>query len=80
MALFVKTIDIWNLTEDQLKAIQPGQYVKAGPDGPIGRFFGHGASTVVAWSARTPKGKRRAEYLNAYAKLGRETRAKGKAA
>lgn len=79
MAIFVKTVDIWALTDEQISALQPGQYVRAGKDGPVGRFFGKGASTVVAWAARIPAGSRRKEYLSAYARLGREARNKTKA-
>lgn len=78
MALFVKTVDIWALTDEKIAALQPGQYVRAGKDGPVGRFFGKGASTVVAWAARIPTGARRKEYLSAYARIGRETRNKSK--
>lgn len=74
MATFKKTVDIWAMTAEQIAALQPGQWVKAGPDGPSGRFFGHGASTVVAWSRRLPKGKRYFEYLKRYAQFGREAR------
>lgn len=74
MALFTKTVDIWSMTPEQIAQLQPGQYVRAGKDGPVGRFFGQGSSTVVAWSARIPSGKRRKEYLSAYANLGRKAR------
>lgn len=80
MALFTKTVDIWSLSPEEIAKLQPGQYVQAGPQGPKGRFFGHGASTVVAWSARIPAGSRRNGYLAKYAQFGREVRNKGKAA
>lgn len=76
MARFAKTVDIWSLSPEEIAKLQPGQYVTAGPDGTKGRFYGQGASTVVAWSARVPSGKRRAEYLKKYAEFGRETRKK----
>lgn len=80
MAIFVKTLDIWSLTDEQIAALQPGQYVKAGPNGGVGRFYGKGASTVVAWSSRIPSGKRRAEYLAKYIQYGREVRNRAKVA
>lgn len=76
MCKFTKTVDIWALTEEQIKKLQPGQWVKAGPDGTRGRFFGHGASTVVAWEKRLPRGVRYFEYLTRYAAFGREARAR----
>lgn len=78
MAIFVKTVDIWALTDEQIAELQPGQYVRAGKDGPVGRFFGKGASTVVAWAARIPAGSRRKEYLSKYAEFGRQARSKAK--
>lgn len=47
---FQKTIDIWTLSEEQRAALQPGQWVIAGNGGSKGRFYGQGASTVVAWT------------------------------
>jgi hypothetical protein len=49
MARFVPTVDVWTLDETQRAALAIGQWVTAGPDGPKGRFYGQGASTVVAW-------------------------------
>jgi hypothetical protein len=47
---FKKAINIWALTENQIKALQPGQWVTAG--GNLGRFYGvkKSGSVVVAWS------------------------------
>ena len=48
---FTKTIDIWQLTSEERAQLQPGQWVKSGPHGSLGRFYGEGrASTVVAWT------------------------------
>lgn len=80
MALFVKTVDIWSLTDEQVAALQPGQYVTAGPNGVKGRFYGKGASVVVAWATRIPAGKRRAEYLSKYVAYGRTVRNSAKKA
>lgn len=49
MARFRPTLDIWELDETERSQLQPGQWVTAGPDGPRGRFYGEGRSTVVAW-------------------------------
>jgi len=42
-------INIWNLTEQERKALQIGQWVYAGDPSNKGRFYGQGCSTVVAW-------------------------------
>lgn len=49
MAKFKQTVDIWALSSEERQMLQPGQFVTAGPDGPRGRFWGEGRSTVVAW-------------------------------
>lgn len=46
---YVKTFDIWKLDENQRKRIAIGQWVTAGENGPKGRFYGQGRTTVVAW-------------------------------
>lgn len=74
VARFTKTVDIWSLSPEAIATLQPGQWVKAGPAGTKGRFMGQGASTVVAWADRIPRGKRYFEYLRRYAAIGRETR------
>lgn len=50
MARFSKAIDIWALSSGERQRLQPGQWVTAGPDGPRGRFYAEGRSTVVAWN------------------------------
>lgn len=77
MALFTKTVDIWALTPEEIARLQPGQWVKAGPDGTAGRFFGYGASIVVAWQSRLPKGRRYREFLKRYAAYGKAVRCAG---
>ena len=49
MARYTPTIDIWALDDNERAALAIGQWVTAGPDGPLGRFLGQGRSTVVAW-------------------------------
>lgn len=49
MPRYTPTVDIWELTREARRALPIGQWVKAGPDGPRGRFYGEGRSTVVAW-------------------------------
>jgi hypothetical protein len=49
MAKFGKTVDIWALSSEERAKLQPGQRVMAGENGPRGRFYGEGRSTVVAW-------------------------------
>lgn len=51
MARFQPTLNIWNLTPEQRRALQPGQWITAGPNGPLGRFLGEGkGSSVAAWN------------------------------
>lgn len=49
MPAFRPALDIWELTDAQRAELPIGQWVTAGPDGPKGRFYGQGRSTVVAW-------------------------------
>ena len=49
MGRYTKTVNIWNLDTAGRKALQVGQWVQAGQDGPKGRFYGEGRTTVVAW-------------------------------
>jgi hypothetical protein len=46
---FTKTVNIWNLTDAQVKALKPGQWVDGG--GNKGRFWGvkPSGTVVVAW-------------------------------
>jgi len=49
MARYMARIDIWKLNDSQRSKLQPGQYIVAGEDGPTGRFWGQGRTTVAAW-------------------------------
>jgi hypothetical protein len=49
MGKYTRTVNIWNLNPEGRRKLQIGQWVRAGYDGPIGRFYGEGATTVVAW-------------------------------
>jgi len=46
---FAKTVNIWNLTDAQVRALKPGQWVEGG--GNKGRFWGvkPSGTVVVAW-------------------------------
>ena len=67
---YIPTLDIWELSPLQRKLLQPGQWVKAGPNGARGRYLGQTrtGSDVVAWqdNARGKPGYGTA--LRAYAK------------
>jgi hypothetical protein len=68
---FKPTIDVWALSQVERAAIQPGQWVKAGPNGPRGQYLGQrkSGSDVVAWQGRHAfKAARRALRLYAIAK------------
>lgn len=53
--MFAKTVDIWALTDNQIKQLQPGQWVSAGPLTSGGRNKGRfcgvkpSGTVVVAW-------------------------------
>lgn len=49
MGKYTKAVNIWNLSSEKRRKLQIGQWVRAGNDGPIGRFYGEGRVTVVAW-------------------------------
>jgi hypothetical protein len=42
-------VNIWNLNEKGLQNLQIGQWVYAGNRDTMGRFYGQGRTTVVAW-------------------------------
>lgn len=77
MAKFTKAVDIWALTDLQRALLPIGQWVTAGPDGPRGRFFGQGRSTVVAWveNARTKRSGGYKAYMASIAAYGKSVRA-----
>ena len=49
---FKPTIDVWALAPSERAAIQPGQWITAGPEGPRGQYLGQkpGGSDVVCWN------------------------------
>jgi hypothetical protein len=59
--------NIWQLTEQQIKHLQPGQWVYAGDPGSKGQFLGvkPSGTVVVAWlgNIRNHRGQCRS-YLN----------------
>lgn len=76
MGRYTKTVDIWTLDSVQRKGLQIGQWVTAGADGPKGRFYGEGRSTVVAWlgnakASRNYKGYMKTLHTYGKASMGR---------
>lgn len=71
MARFQPTIDIWQLSHEQRRALPIGQWVRAGVDGPLGRFFGEGAITVVAWVGNARASRNYREYMRTVRDYGR---------
>lgn len=67
---YVATLDVWPLPPKARAALQPGQWVKAGPDGPRGQYLGQrNGSDVVAWAGnRRGRGPAYVRALRAYAK------------
>jgi len=56
---YTKVIDIGAMTEQQIRQLQPGQWVYTGTDGPAwrGRFWGvkPSGTVVVAWQGNATK-------------------------
>lgn len=67
---YVKPFDIWVLPQKVRAAIQIGQWVMAGPDGPKGMYLGQtrSGSDVVAWAGNMKGKKDYVKKLRAYAK------------
>jgi len=75
MNRFRPTLDIWPLTDEERRALPIGQWVTAGPDGPRGRFYGEGRSTVVAWLGNAKASRDYAGYMRAIRDYGRSVMA-----
>lgn len=75
MSRFQPALDIWDLDEDQRSRLQIGQWVTAGPEGPKGRFYGQGRTTVVAWLGNARRNYR--EYMRTIRDYGASVRATG---
>lgn len=61
MARFVPALDVWALDDMARARLQPGQWITAGPGGPVGRWAGLTRSgvAVAAWrdnARRAPGG------------------------
>lgn len=67
---FAPALDVWSLDPAARAALQPGQWVTAGPGGPKGRYLGQrpGGSDVVAWSDNARGRPGYGAALRAYAK------------
>lgn len=60
---FHKTINLYAFPRELVKHLQPGQWVAAGDNGPLGRFYGVKRSgvVVVAWKDNA---KRSGDYFD----------------
>jgi hypothetical protein len=69
-ARYLPALDVWSLDPAARAALQPGQWVTAGPGGPKGRYLGQrpGGSDVVAWSDNARGRPGYGASLRAYAK------------
>lgn len=67
---YLPAVDVWSLDETARAALQPGQWVTAGPDGAKGRYLGQtrGGSDVVAWCDNARGRPGYVSSLRAYAK------------
>lgn len=61
---FHKAIDVWAIPAELTKHLQPGQWVRAGHNGPLGRFYGIKRSgvIVVAWQDNAKAGGKYFDY------------------
>ena len=69
--LYVPAFNVWALPDYLRAAILPGQWVRAGEGGPLGRYLGQtrGGSDVVAWQGNAKgRGPSYGAALRAYAK------------
>jgi len=68
---FKPTFDVWPLSQAERAAIQPGQWVTAGPraDAPRGQYLGQKKSgvDVVAWHRSRSQYFSKRQALRAYA-------------
>jgi hypothetical protein len=71
---FTKTVNIWELSTEERAKLQPGQWVRAGENGALGRFFGEGRSTVVAWLGNAKGSRDYRGYMATLRDYGRNTR------
>lgn len=74
MARYQPTLDIWPLSDAQRAALPIGQWVRAGEGGPVGRFYGQGRSTVVAWQGNARASRDYRGYQRALCQYGRSVR------
>jgi len=66
---FKATFDIWQLTRSERAAIQPGQWITAGPEGPRGQYLGQKPNgiEVVAWREGADQYANKRRALRQYA-------------
>jgi len=69
---FKPAINIWTLNDVERATLQIGQWVYAGDRSNMGRFYGQGRSTVVAWCGNG-RGRWRS-YTSAIRDYGRTVR------
>lgn len=68
---FTKAVDIWALSDSERASLPIGQWVYAGDKSNMGRFYGQGASTVVAWLGNARGSKDYRGYMATIARYGR---------
>lgn len=63
---YIKSFNIWNIPNELIKYIQPGQHVYAGDKDNKGIFQGVKSSgiIVVAWKGNINNQKNKKEYIN----------------
>lgn len=72
---FKPTLDIWNLSDDQLKSLPAGQWVSAGSGGPKGFYCGvrESGSVVVGWQGNARGSGDYRSYRRSLMSYGRPT-------
>jgi len=73
---YVETVNIWNASDEEIAALQPGQWVRAGTNGPRGQWCGLkkiSGVKVVAWFCNRKTKRGYYEYFNALRNYAKRT-------
>lgn len=70
---YIKSFNIWNIPQELIRHIQPGQHVYAGDKSNKGIFQGIKSNgiIVVAWQGNINNKKNKREYINTLRKYAK---------
>ena len=62
---YQKPLDIWKMSDKEIKNLQPGQWIYAGDQSNKGKFFGmkKSGTVVVAWMGNVKQQASYSEYM-----------------